>query len=61
MNSLDSVLLQLSSQFLNETSIPTHFLYIPIISQALARYKWIIQPSHNPGWTILVKQNNYSS
>jgi hypothetical protein len=61
MSSLDSIIFQLTSGLITETSIPTYFLHIPIIHDSLIKYNWAIQTSNIPGWTIVVRQINYSN
>jgi hypothetical protein len=61
MSSLDSVLFQLTSGLISETSIPTQLLSLPVINEALVKYNWSLRASNIPGWTVVVRQINYSS
>ena len=60
MSSYETVLVQLTSGFLSQTSIPTEYLKIPEIVWAINQYKWHITAS-NISWTDLVKIVNYYS
>ncbi len=60
MSSYESVLVQLTSGFLSQTSIQTEYLKIPEIVWAINQYKWHITAS-SIGWTDLVKIVNYFS
>lgn len=60
MSSYESVLVQLTSGFLSQTSIPTEYLKIPEIIWAITQYKWHITAT-NYGWTDVVKIINYSN
>jgi hypothetical protein len=61
MNSLESVLFQLSNRYITETSIPSQFLHIPDIMQAIQYFKWNIQPTSINGWTLLTKVIYFSN
>lgn len=61
MNSLDSILFQLSSGLVSETAVPTTYLDIPQIAAAIIRFNWALRGSNIPGWTTLVRVINYSS
>jgi hypothetical protein len=61
MFSISSVLIQLTSGIMTETSFPTEYALIPEIAAALVRYNWRIAPSYTPGWTTFVRYINYSS
>lgn len=60
MSSIESVMFQLTSGLVNETSIPTNYLYNSEIIAAIQTYKWSLGVSEN-GWTKLIKYINYSS
>jgi len=61
MVSIQNVLFQLSSGFLNETMIPNNYLFISDIQFAIRRYNWSPYPSNISGWTTLIRNQNYSS
>lgn len=61
MNSISSILFQLTSGLISETSIPNDYIYIPEIKNAIVRYNWTIRSSNIPGWITLVRMVNYSS
>jgi hypothetical protein len=61
MSSIESILFQLTSGIMTETSMPTEYALIPEIAAMLIRYNWHIAPSYNPGWTTFVRRINYSS
>ncbi len=61
MNSISSILYQLTSGLISETAIPTDYVYIPEINAAIVQYNWTMRGSNIPGWTTLVKVVNYSS
>ena len=52
---------QLTSGLISETSIPTQLLSLPVINEALVKYNWSLRASNIPGWTIVIRQINYSS
>jgi hypothetical protein len=60
MNSVDSHIRLLSSQFIVETSIPVYLLSNPSIISAINNYRWFIAPSNIKGW-ITVKKNIFFS
>jgi hypothetical protein len=60
MSSWESVLYQLTSGFLSQTSFPSDYLKIPEIANALIVHKWHITGS-NQGWTDVMKIRNYYS
>ena len=55
MVSVESVLYQLKSEFISETSIPNEYLNIVEIGEAIKRYNWKLKPSFIFGWTNLIK------
>lgn len=57
MVSVDSVLFQLKSEFITETSIPNEYLNIVEIMDTIKQYNWKIKPSFIFGWTNLVKSS----
>lgn len=61
MYSYKSIIFQLTSGFINETSIPTQYLQLPEINAILIKYNWSIRVSIISGWTTLIRQVNYSS
>ncbi len=61
MASINSVLFQLTSGLISETAVPTDYLHIPEINNAIVRYNWTLRASNIPGWTTLVRVINYSS
>ncbi len=60
MVSVNSVLFQLKSEFITETSIPNEYLNIIEITDAIKYYNWKIKPSFIFGWTNLVKSSRRS-
>lgn len=61
MSTIGSIILQLTTGIVNETSIPTEYVLIPEIASAIIRYHWRIGPSYTPGWTTFIRHINYSS
>ena len=61
MNSISSILFQLTSGLISETAIPNDYIYIPEIKNAIVQYNWTIRSSNIPGWITLVRMVNYSS
>jgi hypothetical protein len=61
MSSIESILIQLRSGLISETSFPSEYALIPEIAAALIRYNWRIGHSHTPGWTTFIRHINYSS
>ena len=61
MSSIESVLIQLTSGIMSETSFPTEYAFIPEIAAAIIRYNWQISHSYMPGWTTFIRHVNYSS
>lgn len=60
MISIQAVMLQLTSSYICETSIPTLYLYHSEIVSAIQKYKWSIGQSDINGWTSLCKVIIYS-
>jgi hypothetical protein len=58
---MESVMFQLTSGLISETAIPTSYLQIPEIVDALIKYNWSLRASNIPGWTNVVRIINYSS
>ena len=61
MASIDSILYQLTSGLISETAVPSEYVYIPEINNAIVRYNWTLRASNIPGWTTLIRAINYSS
>jgi hypothetical protein len=61
MNTVESVVSHLSSRFISETSVPTEWLSVPAIWEAIVRFNWVARPSTIIGWTNLARVINYSS
>ena len=61
MSTVGSIILQLTTGIVSETSIPTEYVLIPEIASAIIRYNWNIVPSYTSGWTTFVRRINYSS
>lgn len=61
MSSFESIMFQLTSGLVSETSIPTQYLQYNEILTAIQTYNWSITPSTIPGWTRLIRVINYSS
>ena len=55
MVSVESVLFQLKSEFITETSIPNEYLNIIEITDTIKQYNWRLKPSNIFGWTNLIK------
>ncbi len=60
MNSIESVMFQLTCGYICETAIPTQYLENPEIISAIQRYMWLVGQTHTNGWTSLYKIINYS-
>jgi hypothetical protein len=60
MSSYESIMFQLTSGFISETSVPTDYLKYPEIIRAIQTHKWQVG-STMQGWTQLVKIVNYSN
>ncbi len=60
MLSIESIMFQLTSGLVSETSIPTIYLYNSEVIAAIQKYNWLVGISDN-GWTKLIKYINYSS
>ena len=58
---INSILLQLKSGLISETSIPTEYLLISEVVDTLYRYNWYISAQSMSGWTTLIRNINYSS
>lgn len=61
MSSFQSIMFQLTSGFVTETAIPTDYINIPEINNAIVKYNWILRESYIPGWITLARFINYSS
>lgn len=60
MNSIESVMFQLSCGYICETAIPTQYLENPEVILAIQKYKWSVGQSQTTGWTSIFKIINYS-
>ena len=58
---INSLMWQLKSGLVSETSVPNSYLLIPEIAAVVLQYNWHIGPQTMPGWTTLIKYINYSS
>jgi len=58
---INSLLLQLRSRFISETSIPSEYLLISEVVDAIYQYNWYIGPQSMSGWTTLIRNINNSS
>ena len=58
---INSILLQLKSGLISETSIPSEYLLISEVVDALYRYNWYIGAQSMSGWTTLIRNISYSS
>jgi len=61
MSSYESVMFQLTSGLITETSIPNEYLKYSEVVEAIRKYNWSLRPSHISGWTILIRVMNFSS
>ncbi len=61
MNSIESVMFQLTSGLISETAIPNHYLLYPEVLDAIQKYNWSAAASNVQGWTRLIRIRNYSS
>ena len=61
MSSYESIMYQLTSGIMAETSIPTEYLQYPEVAEAIRKYNWSLRPSPIYGWTILIRVMNFSS
>lgn len=61
MSSIDSVLFQLKSGLITETSIPQHYLHSREVLDAIQKYNWIVGASLTEGWVDLRRIITYSS
>ena len=57
----NSLLLQLKSGFISETSIPSEYLLISEVLDAIYEYNWYVGPQSMSGWITLVRYINNSS
>lgn len=60
MSSLEAVMLQLTSSYISETSIPSQYLDYPQIISVIQKYNWSIGQSNTNGWTSIYKIIKYS-
>lgn len=58
---INSLLLQLRSGLISETSVPSEYLLISEVVDAIYQYNWYIGPQSMSGWTTLIKSVSYSS
>jgi hypothetical protein len=49
----------LSTSFMNETAIPSYFLYTTEVIDLIQRYNWYIVATHDNGWTTLRRNRLY--
>ena len=56
-----SVLRQLTSGFLSQTSIRQEHLSNPKVVEAITKYNWTVIKSHIEGWVELIRKVHYSS
>jgi hypothetical protein len=61
MSSYESIMYQLTSGLISETSIPNEYLQYSEVVEAIKKYNWSLRPSHVYGWTILIRVMNFSS
>jgi hypothetical protein len=61
MNSIESIIFQLTSGLVSETSIPNQYVLHPKIVNAIQKHNWLITTSNNMGWTHLIRIVTYSS
>ena len=58
----NSLLWQLRSGLITETSVPNIYLFNPEIAATIKQYNWITRPSTTTaGWTTLIRQVSYSN
>jgi hypothetical protein len=60
MSTVESVIYQLMSGLINQTSIPRHFLYDNTILEIIQKYNWLVSPSSTIGWVDLRRIVTYS-
>lgn len=61
MSSIESVMFQLTSGLISETSVPNQFIMYPEVLAAIQKYNWTVTGSTIQGWTRLIRIINYSS
>ena len=61
MNSIESIMFQLTSGLISETAIPNEYIVYPEVLAAIQRYNWSVAASNVQGWTRLIRIVNYSS
>lgn len=58
---INLLLIQLKSRLISETAVPTDYLSISEVIDAMYQYNWYVGPQSISGWTTLIRSNSQSS